>query len=325
MLRSVWDALDPLLELALIKRDKETGVIALHRLVQVQFQFYMSDTQRQSAFANASYLVDRRFPSRPRSSHQMYDVWKPCRLYLPHVQSLMRAYWKSETVKYKSRPTKEFCDLLTRCGRYVRPSWYCAVPVSFKVQNSLTCKNPRSLGEIGMYPEMQELLDIAVAAYHNWDERDEHPLILADLERHQSVLWLQRGNFHLSEKHMIRSLGIYEKHSKDDPGALLAPYNHMSNVVASRRRYDEAIQWQEKSERIFNDHAATLHEDAMKRVALLNCNLGRSLFLAGRVAEGKARLELAREQFTGSLNWAMLALYVNHAALLIACIDKQCL
>lgn len=155
-----------------------------------------------------------------------------------------------------------------------------------------------------MYTEMQTLLDIAIGAYHAWEQRDQYPLVLADLQRHLSVLWLQRGDFKKSEYHMMQSLEIIEKQANADLIVKLAPYNHMSNVVAAAGRYDEAIMWQEK----VLAAGDKIGDDSMKRMALLNCNLGRALSLAGMVEEGNERLELARDQFSGSRNWAMLAL-----------------
>ncbi|KAI1083670.1 TPR-like protein [Whalleya microplaca] len=273
----LWTAISRLLELALIKRERGTGSLSIHRLVQTQFLFFMDVSQRQAAFSHAATLLNIAFPNKSRSSHQMYDTWSVCRKYLQHVLSLIRAYSNEQGLASPLRPTREFCELLVRCGRY--------------------------LGEIGMYSEMQDLLDVALGAYHAWEQRDEFPLVLADLERHLSVLWLQRGDFRKSEDHMIRALEIVEKDAATNIAVVLAPYNHMSNVVASAGRYDEAIMWQEKVLALSDK----IEDDSMKRVALLNCNLGRALFLAGRVEEGKSRLELARDQFTGSQNWAMLA------------------
>jgi len=155
-----------------------------------------------------------------------------------------------------------------------------------------------------MYLEMEELLETAMKAYKAWGEKNDHPLILADLGFHLSVQWLQRGDFKVSEEHMLRSLEIYEDNSSTDPAVLLAPYNHISNVMASALKFEEAIVWQEKVLAVGN----SIQDDSMKRIALLNCNLGRALFLAGRIDQGEARLEQAREEFTGSQNWAMLAL-----------------
>jgi len=112
-----WSAIDRLLELALIKRDRKTASISLHRLVQTQFRFHMSSDQRQNAFANAALLLDNIFPTRPRSSHQMYDVWVICRQYLQHVLALMRIYAQEMKTQAPLRPTKHFCQLLVRCGR----------------------------------------------------------------------------------------------------------------------------------------------------------------------------------------------------------------
>lgn len=162
----------------------------------------------------------------------------------------------------------------------------------------------RYLCETGTYTELHQMAAVAMSAFHAWRDHDNHPLILADLERHISTEWLQRGNFKQSEDHMRKSIAIYEKHAGSDRSAFLAPYNHMGNVVASANRYEESLEWQKKVEAISH----TLVDDTMKRVALTNCNFGRSLFLLRRFDEALDRYQKAVQQFTESENWAMLSL-----------------
>lgn len=160
----------------------------------------------------------------------------------------------------------------------------------------------RFLCELGLYEELHEMLDVAFAAYEKLAPQEQDTLILADLERHRSTEWLQRGDFQLSDMHMKKSIDLYEHCPVQFPTLFLAPYNHMANVAASANRYSESLQWQAKVESV----SVQLVEDAMKRTALTNCNTGRALWLIGRTPEAKERLEKAIEQYKSSENWAML-------------------
>ncbi|KAH8695778.1 hypothetical protein GQ44DRAFT_744505 [Phaeosphaeriaceae sp. PMI808] len=53
---SFSEAIEPLLTLALIKRDRDARVFSCHRMVQTQFRFFLKQDERQEAFDNAVAL-----------------------------------------------------------------------------------------------------------------------------------------------------------------------------------------------------------------------------------------------------------------------------
>ncbi|KAF8851460.1 hypothetical protein BDZ45DRAFT_730880 [Acephala macrosclerotiorum] len=269
------EVLEILLTLALIKRDRKTKDLSLHRLVQESFRYSLDSNGCQEAFAATATLLDKAFPTKPRDSHQMYNVWNLCQLWLQHVLHLIRQYRKESKESGGLKPTLDFCQLLVKFARYLR--------------------------ETGMYTELAEVLEVAFAAFDNWDERHDHQLILADLLRHRSTDTLQRGDFETSTKDMLKAIDLYHQYGGSDLAVLLAPYNHMGNVAASANRYAESLEWQEKTE------AINSVEDPMRTSALTNLNLGRSLWLLGRRQEALKRYNRSIEQYLDSENWAMLA------------------
>lgn len=116
---SFSDAVETLLTLALVKRDRNTKALSLHRLVQSQFRYILPVPRFQELFDDASQLLDVAFPRRPRQSHQMHIVWSTCALYLQHVLSIMEIY-NHET---RLKPSKNFCQLLVKCARYFDPAF----------------------------------------------------------------------------------------------------------------------------------------------------------------------------------------------------------
>lgn len=111
------DVHESLISLGLIKRDRTTQEISLHRLVQTQFRYYMAEVQQQETFALASTLLLAAFPTKPRGSHQMYNVWSICQRYLQHILFLMRHYEEASRKAEPLTPTKDFCTLLVHCLR----------------------------------------------------------------------------------------------------------------------------------------------------------------------------------------------------------------
>lgn len=148
------------------------------------------------------------------------------------------------------------------------------------------------------------MLDVATKAFDAWEGGKDHAVLRADILRHQSSAWLQRGDFELSERCMKRSIELYHQSGHPDPYLLLAPYENMANVAASTNQLKEAVEWYEKAQNISDQ----LVEDAMKRTALTNLNLGRCLWLMGKRKDGRKKIETSLQQLLNSENWAMLAL-----------------
>ena len=108
---------ETLLNLALIRRDKSSKTFSLHRLVQLQFRFYMTIDGRKQNFQNASKLLFEAFPQRNADKGQFYDRWAVCRLYFQHVLSLKDQYKKARAETEPLKSCWEFCWVLLNCGR----------------------------------------------------------------------------------------------------------------------------------------------------------------------------------------------------------------
>lgn len=74
---SFSEAIEPLLEVGFMKRDKDARVFSCHRMVQTQFRFFLPLEERQKAFDNAVALVYRAFPKQSNNvnSNQLYQHW----------------------------------------------------------------------------------------------------------------------------------------------------------------------------------------------------------------------------------------------------------
>lgn len=110
---------EQLLTLALIKKDPLEEAISIHRLIQAEFWYNLSESERQEAFNNASKLLYEQFPKQV-SGRLMLDRWSICQLYIEHVLSLVYLYRSESDKRTNLHPPVEFHKLMCNAAWYVR-------------------------------------------------------------------------------------------------------------------------------------------------------------------------------------------------------------
>jgi hypothetical protein len=83
------EAIESLLTLALIKRDRVSRTFSLHRLVQESFKCFMPAEEKQRAFNNACILISKAFPRRA----QTWPSCTLCGISAPYTCNMLSA-WK---------------------------------------------------------------------------------------------------------------------------------------------------------------------------------------------------------------------------------------
>ena len=111
------DALRRLIKLALIKRNRDTRVLSIHRVVQMQFKYFLSREQREKSFNSTVTLVHIIFPKEDAAKGQMYDEWGTCNQYLQHVLNLKDCFMEERKLSNNFKAPLQFCELLARCQR----------------------------------------------------------------------------------------------------------------------------------------------------------------------------------------------------------------
>ena len=111
-----WDALEKLLTRALVKRDKNSKSLSLHRLVQESFKYTMSSQEKQQYFNDAASMIHLAFP-RHDDRATLYQKWDQCALYLPHVLSLTDSFKNEKSHHREFRASAAYCELANLCER----------------------------------------------------------------------------------------------------------------------------------------------------------------------------------------------------------------
>ncbi len=109
------DAEEVLLDLALVQKTPESGNLSLHRLVQTEFQFFISPEERQKDFHYATLLLNKSFPKRI-PGHKMHALWDKCDKFVEHVLSLTTSYQSESEDIPKLKASKELCSLIDNCA-----------------------------------------------------------------------------------------------------------------------------------------------------------------------------------------------------------------
>ncbi|EME85066.1 uncharacterized protein MYCFIDRAFT_135445 [Pseudocercospora fijiensis CIRAD86] len=112
------EAVEPLLEIALVARDRDTRTFSIHRLVQRQFRYHLTPEARQKAFQNAVALVYSAFPKEDDKIGQLFAQWPQCNLCLPHIVALSERFQEERRASKNFRADATFCKLLYLCETY---------------------------------------------------------------------------------------------------------------------------------------------------------------------------------------------------------------
>ncbi|MCJ1309172.1 hypothetical protein MMC25_002828 [Agyrium rufum] len=285
------DVIDDLLTLALIKRDKETRTLSLHRLVQTQFCYYVSALDNQKAFEETICLLYEAFPQSDAKQGQLYDRWAQCQLYLQHVLSLKNKYKEAAGGQQTLQPNLRFFSHGTS-------------NLFKSMQHHID--GCRFLLESASYVELKAVLEVARMAFAQLKPEEQDQALLSDLCASSGLMWAHRGLFDLAEPLQRQAHQIRYDADPLDRLELSWTEVNMGNLDASFNRYEESLGWQVKALR--NRQIAGGDDYfVMKPQGLLFQNLGRSNYLAGKFQEAHIWCHIAIGVLTDSQNWAMLA------------------
>ncbi|MCJ1385774.1 hypothetical protein MMC17_008898 [Xylographa soralifera] len=273
------EVLEDLLVLALVKRDKETRTLSVHRLVQMQFKYFMGPTDQQQAFYNTTLLLANAFPKDDSIKGQLYDRWEQCRLYLQHVLSLKNICKGDQLATEGIKPNPEFCELLNSCARY--------------------------LIETASYEELTDVVKTSLSAFNSLESSRKDQSQLAIIYNQNALSYAHKGDFELGEKFLRYANDIIAMATPINLEQLSWNESNLGNVTAAAKKYEQALEWQVKAEN--TRRRAGGHDNMIRASAVMNQNMGRSLYLLGRFEEAHARLKTALQQLSESQNWAMIA------------------
>ncbi|KAM0511972.1 hypothetical protein ACHAPE_009328 [Trichoderma viride] len=277
-------AMEPLLALALMKRDKDARIFSCHRMVQTQFRSFLSPEERQQAFDNAVVLVYNAFPkqSDATNKNQFYHQWTQCNRCLQHVLCLKdnfkeeRKHWK------RSKASSLFCELLKDCQRY--------------------------LYEINAFKELVDVCEVNLLAVDTLDDQEQAIDIKASILSHQASMYESIGK--VQEAIQLNTKG-YNMRLAEEPrkGGLLGGFEqNLGYNYNTANQHETALMWFEKSRVTWTAWNVKQGREA-DWPTVTKKNTARCLLYLGRYDEAQSLLDVSIREFKQEkpLNWAMLA------------------
>ncbi|KAI1352908.1 Tetratricopeptide-like helical [Xylaria sp. FL0043] len=267
------EAIENLLTLALIKRDKSSRTFSLHRLVQTSFKYFMGFEKRQIGFSDATILVSRAFPRRDSN----------CALYLQHVISLKDCFRE----EYGSNPhfsvVQTYCDLNNACQRY--------------------------LLELNSYDELADLLEVNRSAINTLPKMEQTVGLQGSLMSHQGQLLVRLGKAEEGVKWLKESYNIRRGDVPFNPRESSWAADNTATGLATLNRFAEAAQWHERARDHFQEWSNRQTDRKGEWPAEIMNSMGLGLVWSGKAKPARELMDGALLQVKSiePYNWAVAA------------------
>ncbi|KAI1737183.1 hypothetical protein F4680DRAFT_460693 [Xylaria scruposa] len=276
-------AIENLLTLALIKRDKESRTFSLHRLVQMSFKYFLGSAKRQSSFNDATILVSQAFPRRDSNVAQLYLMWDKCSLYLQHVLSLKDCFREEMKTNSNFTVLPTYCDLNNACQRY--------------------------LLEINAYTDLEDLIEINTMALETLNLENRTIALQGSLTSHRGQLLVRLGKPQAGVNWLRRSYDIrsHDVPFNDRESAWAA--ENLANGIATLNQFPEAIEWYERARNHWQTWSNQQAVGTGEWPACIKKSMGMALVWSGDPVRARSVAKMALDQIesTEPYNWAMAA------------------
>ncbi|KXH65594.1 hypothetical protein CSAL01_03236 [Colletotrichum salicis] len=216
------NAMEELLDLALVKRDRKSGTYSIHRLIQTHFLRYMTPENRQKSFIEASHLMENVFPKRLDGKiATMYNMWEQCQLWVQHVLQLKNCFRLEKRRDPGFYACTKTCAMWAQCGRF--------------------------LLEQQTFPELEDLVEVGKLALATLPEQDPELYNLTSPETYITQIWARRGRYRLAIEVMVSARNVKLTAPQEDHQNSSWMANNISCFYSCLGEYETALEWQEIS------------------------------------------------------------------------------
>ncbi|KAI1418796.1 NB-ARC and TPR domain protein [Xylaria sp. FL1777] len=277
------EAIEDLLTLALIKRDKSSRTFSLHRLVQTSFKHFMGFEKRQIAFNDATVLVSKAFPRRDSNVAQLYLMWDRCALYLQHVISLKDCFREEHGYNPQFSVLQTYCDLNNACQRY--------------------------LLELNSYDELADLLEVNRLAMNTLPKLEQTVGLQGSLTSHQGQLLVHLGKAEEGVKWLKESYNVRRGDVPFNPRESSWAADNIATGLATLNRFAEAMQWQELARNHFQEWSNLQTDRKGEWPAEIMNSMGLGLVWSGKAKQARELMDgaLLQVESVEPYNWAVAA------------------
>ncbi|KAH8703633.1 pfs domain-containing protein [Talaromyces proteolyticus] len=275
-------ALTRLITMNLIKKDRDTRILSIHRIVQTQFKYFLSLEQRQKTFDATVSLVYNVLPKPDTSKGQLYEEWEIYNQYLPHVLNLKNCF--SEEIERTNvfKASWEFCELLIQFQRY--------------------------LYEIHQLADLKSLCDVNLAAVTSLEDGPRKNDLQATIMSHQANLAESWGDVKsaIELNNKVYTIRLEEDPRKQD--LLCQVANNLGYCHNTANDHRTALVWFERSLDWWEESAKREKDPPHFKLVTL-VNMARCKLYLDKAEEAREILDSAIPQLKKAKpsQWAMLA------------------
>ncbi|RDW67055.1 hypothetical protein BP5796_09804 [Coleophoma crateriformis] len=251
-------ALTDLLKNSLIGRDSRTGLMSVHRTIQMEFRQRMNQVELLDFFDTAARLLLASFPKLVNGV-SLRTRWPVCNQYINHVLTLSKRIQEHGLTD----PTQTKFENFVECASSA--VWY--------------------LLETGEWVVCLELLNIALRLC----KKDS--LIHANLLNTKGGVENKRNHSKEAYAAFFESRRIRETLLPKDHEEIANTYNNLGNVYQSDCKYEEALDLHQKALAIDMTKAV---EEQNKIVHIRYLNIGNTYAFQGKCSEAREYIEKGR-------------------------------
>jgi pentatricopeptide repeat protein len=281
-------ALEVLFDLSLLRRNRDTEALSLHRLVQVVLRDEMNEETQRLWSERALKALSRLFPE------PEFEVWQHCQRYLPHALLL------SEQIEQWHFTFPEAARLLYRAGSYLyqRASYHDAQRLCEQALLIYGNEHPETAYVLERLGEITESMgDDYARAQHFYEQAreigepvwgPEHPA-LAHLLNNLGELSQTQGYFSQAEQYYRHALAIRENsfglEHPDTAGSL----NNVAGIREEQGDYAEAERLYEQALHLRERLLGSYHPDTAESLS----NVARFYRIIGKYSQARPLYERA--------------------------------
>lgn len=273
-------AIGTLTTFSLLRRDPDTHILTLHRLVQTVLREQMNEETRRQWAERAVQAVDRAFPA------VSFTTWQGCQQCLPHAQIC------AELIEQLHMTIPAALSLLNKAGSYLRErAQYgeaerlltnaLALSEETSMTNaSMLAESLNNLGVLahyqGKYVRSEALLQRALAIYEQvWGP--EH-IAVAQCLSNQAENYRVQARHSQMEAPVRRALAIREKALGSEHPDVAKILNQLANLYHGQNKYNMAEPLYQRALAILQKTLGPEHVDVaenLNNLASLYDSLGR--------------------------------------------------
>jgi tetratricopeptide (TPR) repeat protein/transcriptional regulator with XRE-family HTH domain len=282
-----WDkALGVLRRYSLINRQADTGLLSLHRLVQVVLKARMDHTSYRQWAYQAVETVNFGFPA-----VELLTTWSQCQRVLPHAQVCATLIEEEQIVSEAAgRLLQQLGTYLLEEAQYAQAENYLTRAYAVRVrlfgeQHPVTADSLNYLAELAYYQGNYQQAEQQQAQALRIREQKlgpQHPDVAISLNNLASAYWIQ-GKYRQAEPLYRRALQIREEVLGSEHLDTAEVLQNLGTLLLDQGRYDEAEPPLERCLKIWRQILGSEH---LYLMTIWN-NLGRLYYAQGRYAEAE--------------------------------------